>query len=98
MGIEGKVFVEFVVQTDGSVTDIRVKKGIGAGCDEEAIKAVKTAPKWNPGKNKGVAVRQQVVLPITFKLSGSDVKDEAKAPANAVEEVVVAGQQPAEPK
>ena len=98
MGIEGMVFVEFVVQTDGSVTDVRVKKGIGAGCDEEAIKAVQSSPKWNPGKNKGVAVKQQLVLPITFKLNGSDAKDEAKAPANAVEEVVVAGQQPAEPK
>ena len=98
MGIEGKVFVEFVVETDGSISNVRAKKGIGAGCDEQAVIAVKTAPKWNPAKNKGVVVRQQLVLPITFKLSGSDFKDEAKAPANAVEEVVVAGQQPAEPK
>ncbi len=94
MGIEGKVFVEFVVETDGSISNVRAKKGIGAGCDEQAVIAVKTAPKWNPAKNKGVVVRQQFVLPITFKLSGSDFKDEAKAPANSVSEVVVEGNTP----
>ena len=94
MGIEGKVFVEFIVETDGSISNVRAKKGIGAGCDEEAVIAVKTAPKWNPAKNKGVVVRQQVVLPISFKLSGSDFKDEAKAPANSVTEVVVEGNTP----
>jgi TonB family protein len=94
MGIEGTVFVEFVVQTDGSITDIRAKKGIGAGCDEEAIKAVQSLPKWNPGKNNGVAVKSRLVLPINFKLNGSNAKDEAKAPANATEEVVVVGQPP----
>jgi len=94
MGIEGMVFVEFIVETDGSISNVRAKKGIGAGCDEEAVIAVKTAPKWNPAKNKGVVVRQQVVLPVSFKLSGSDFKDEAKAPANSVIEVVVEGNTP----
>jgi TonB family protein len=93
MGIEGKVFVEFVVQTDGSITDVKVKKGIGAGCDEAAMNVVKTSPKWNPAKNKGMIVKQQMVLPIAFKLSGSDKKDEAKAPAEAMEEMVVVGEQ-----
>ena len=94
MGIEGIVFVEFVVQTDGSVTDVRAKKGIGAGCDEAAMQAVKSSPKWNPGKNKGIAVKQRMVLPISFKLGESDFKDEAKAPENSIEEVVVVGESP----
>lgn len=69
MGIEGRVFVEFVVNRDGSLTDIRVVKGIGAGCDEVAVHVIETAPKWSPGKQRGKAVRQRMVLPIIFKLA-----------------------------
>jgi TonB family protein len=94
IGVEGIVFVEFVVQIDGSVTDVRAKKGIGAGCDEAAMQAVKSSPKWNPGKNKGIAVKQRMVLPISFKLGGSEFKDEAKAPENSIDEVVVVGEAP----
>jgi periplasmic protein TonB len=47
MGIEGKVFVEFVINRDGSITDVRAIKGIGAGCDEEAVRVVQSAPPWN---------------------------------------------------
>lgn len=68
MGIEGKVFVQFVVNTDGSLTDVQAIKGIGAGCDEAAVEVVKNAPKWQPGKQRGRAVRVRMVLPITFKL------------------------------
>ncbi len=68
MGIEGKVFVEFVINRDGSITDVRAIKGIGAGCDEEAVRVVQSAPAWNPGKQRGKPVRQRYVVPITFKL------------------------------
>lgn len=68
MGVEGKVFVQFVVNTDGSLTDVQAIKGIGAGCDEAAVEVVKNAPKWKPGKQRGRAVRVRMVLPITFKL------------------------------
>ena len=68
MNVEGRVFVEFIVNKDGSLTDIRVIKGIGAGCDEEAVKVLESCPPWNPGKQRGVPVRQRMVLPITFKL------------------------------
>ena len=68
MGIEGKVFVEFVVDKDGSLTDVRAIKGIGAGCDEEAVRVIKSHPKWNPGKQRGKAVKQRMVMPIAFKL------------------------------
>lgn len=69
MGIEGRVFVEFVVEKDGSLTDVKAIKGIGAGCDELAVKVVQGAPKWKPGKQRGKPVRQKMVLPIVFKLN-----------------------------
>lgn len=68
MGIEGKVFVEFVIERDGSITDVKAIKGIGGGCDEEAVRVVESAPKWKPGKQRGKPVRQRMVLPISFKL------------------------------
>jgi periplasmic protein TonB len=68
MGVEGKVFVEFVINRDGSITDVKAIKGIGAGCDEEAVRVVQSAPPWNPGKQRGKPVRQRYVVPIIFKL------------------------------
>ncbi|MCX6244444.1 MAG: TonB family protein [Bacteroidetes bacterium] len=68
LGTQGKVFVTFVVEVDGSITDVRVLRGIGAGCDEEAIRVVKSMPKWVPGKQRGVPVRVQFNLPIKFTL------------------------------
>ncbi|WP_448518217.1 energy transducer TonB [Rhodoflexus sp.] len=68
MGVEGKVFVQFVVDRDGSITDVKVVKGIGAGCDEEAVRVIENAPKWKPGKQRGRPVKQRIVLPISFKL------------------------------
>ena len=68
MGIEGKVFVEFVIERDGTITDVKAIKGIGAGCDEEAVRVLQSAPKWKPGKQRGKPVRQRMVLPIAFKL------------------------------
>ncbi len=67
-GIFGRVFVTFVVETDGSVTDIKVLRGIGGGCDEEAIRVVTNMPKWIPGKQRGKPVRVQFNLPIKFTL------------------------------
>jgi protein TonB len=68
MGIEGKVFVQFVVDKDGSISQVQAIKGIGAGCDEEAVRVLREAPKWKPGKQRGRPVRVRMVLPITFKL------------------------------
>ena len=67
-GIQGRVFVTFVVERDGSVTDVRVLRGIGGGCDEEAIRVVKSMPKWTPGKQRGKSVRVQYNLPVKFTL------------------------------
>ncbi|OJJ16581.1 energy transducer TonB [marine bacterium AO1-C] len=68
MGVEGRVFLQFVVEKDGSITDIKVLKGIGSGCDEEAVRVLKAAPKWKAGKQRGVAVRVRRSIPIMFKL------------------------------
>ena len=68
-GIEGKVFVEFYIEKDGTVTDGKVLKGIGYGCDEEALRVIGLMPKWYPGKQRGKAVRVRYTLPINFKLS-----------------------------
>lgn len=68
LNIEGRVFVQFVVGKDGSLTDVTVIRGIGGGCDEEAIRVLKGAPGWKPGKQRGKPVRVKMVLPITFKI------------------------------
>ncbi len=67
-GISGRVFLTFVVERNGSITDVRVLRGIGGGCDEEAIRVVESMPKWTPGKQRGVPVRVQFNLPIKFTL------------------------------
>ena len=67
-GIEGKVFVQFVVEKDGSMSDFVVAKGIGAGCDEEAVRVLKMAPNWSPGKQRGKPVRVRMILPIKFEI------------------------------
>ncbi len=69
LDIEGKVFVQFVVDKDGSLTDVKVLKGIGSGCDQEAVRVIQEAPKWNPGKQRGRPVRVRMVMPIVFTLS-----------------------------
>ena len=69
MGIEGTVFVVFVVNTDGSIQDVEILRGIGGGADEEAVRVVRAAPNWEPGKQRGKPVRVKMRLPIRFKLN-----------------------------
>ena len=69
MGVEGRVFCEFVVNKDGTLQDVKVIRGIGAGCDEEAIRVIQSAPAWKPGKQRGKAVRSRFNLAIIFKLN-----------------------------
>ena len=70
--IEGRVYVTFVVEKDGTVTNPKVLRDIGSGCGEEAIRLVKTMPKWSPGEQRGVPVRVQYGLPINFQLPKND--------------------------
>jgi len=68
MGIEGKVYVEFIINQDGSLTDFQILKGIGADCDDEALRVLKASPKWAPGKQRGKPVKVKMALPIIFVL------------------------------
>lgn len=66
--IQGRVFVSFVVEPDGSISNVGILRGIGGGCDEEALRVVQSMPKWKPGKQRGSAVRCSFTVPIIFKL------------------------------
>jgi len=67
-GIKGKVIIEFVVDKDGYVADVTIKKGIGGGCDEEAMRIVKKMPQWKPATHNGKPINVKMVLPINFSL------------------------------
>lgn len=67
-GVEGRIFVSFTVNAEGDVSDVKVVKGLGSGLDEETIRAVKTLPKFIPGKQNGRAVSVSFTVPITFKI------------------------------
>ncbi|HEX6226632.1 MAG TPA: energy transducer TonB [Chryseolinea sp.] len=69
MGVEGSVFVSFVVDKEGNISDPQVIKGISADCDKEAIRVVKAMPPWKPGKQNGKPVKSRFVLPIKFRLA-----------------------------
>lgn len=68
LNVSGRVFLRFVIEKDGSITDIQVLKGIGAGCDEEAVRVLSNSPKWIPGKQRGNNVRVYMTVPILFIL------------------------------
>lgn len=67
-GIQGKVYITFVVNTDGSITDARVARGVDPSLDKEALRVVNTLPKWKPGKQRGEEVRVSYTVPINFVL------------------------------
>ncbi len=67
--IQGRVIVKFVVEKDGSIGAADIVKGVDKDLDREAIRVVKKMPKWQPGKNNGVAVRSYFTLPVVFKLA-----------------------------
>lgn len=66
--IQGRVFAEFVVNVDGTLSDIKIAKGIGNGCDEEALRVLKLDYKWTPGQQRGKPVKQKMVMPVAFVL------------------------------
>jgi periplasmic protein TonB len=67
-GVEGLVAVEFVVEIDGSISQLAIARGIGYGCDEEAMRVVAMLKKWSPGILDGEAVRTRMKFPVKFKL------------------------------
>lgn len=68
MGVQGRIFVQFIVEIDGSLSDIRVLKGIGAGCDEEALRVMRLVPQFIPAKQGDVRVPVKMIIPINFNL------------------------------
>lgn len=69
MGIGGIVYTSFIINSNGSIEDIKILRGVGGGCDDEAIRVIKGMPKWNPGKQDGNAVNVKLNLPINFILN-----------------------------
>ncbi|MEY3678035.1 MAG: hypothetical protein RI924_176 [Bacteroidota bacterium] len=69
-GVQGKVFVSFVVESNGSLSNLKIIRGIGSGCDEEALRVMRSSPSWKPGILDGKPVRSSFVLPIVFQLAG----------------------------
>jgi protein TonB len=66
--VQGKVFLTFVVEKNGSLSSFKVLREPGAGLGKEAIRVMKLSPKWKPGTQKGIAVRQQYTVPVNFSL------------------------------
>jgi protein TonB len=66
--IQGKVFVSFIIAKDGTVTDAKIARGVDPMLDYEALRFIKSMPKWNPGKDKGKVVAVQLTMPINFAL------------------------------
>ena len=66
--VAGRVIVEFLIQPDGSLTDVAVVKRLGSGLDEEAVRLIKAAPKWAPARSQGQPVKQKMILPVVFTL------------------------------
>jgi TonB family protein len=78
-GIEGRVYVTFVVDKLGNIKDARILKGIGGGCDEEALRVINLMPQWIPGKQDGVPVQVQYNLPINFALGSHGKASESNS-------------------
>jgi len=68
MGIEGKVYIQFIIDETGTLTNIELMRGIGAGCDEEAKRVLSLTPAWTPGKQRGRPVKVRMIVPVFFKL------------------------------
>jgi protein TonB len=75
MGIEGKVFIQFIVGKDGRISDPIVVKGINEECDKEAIRVLLNAPPWNPGKQRGRPVNVRMVIPINYKILSNTLEN-----------------------
>ena len=67
-GVQGRVMVDFVIEKDGKVTDVRVVKSVSPELDAEAVKVVSASPKWKPGRRAGEKVRVSMTIPVEFRL------------------------------
>ena len=77
-GIQGRVICRFIITSTGEIKDIEVLRGVEASLDREAVRVLRSMPKWIPGKQGGKAVNVYYTLPISFRLKGTDVPEEEK--------------------
>lgn len=68
--IQGTIYFQFVIDTKGNITDVKILRGIGGGCDEEALRVIKMMPTWNPGRQNGRTVRVLYNMAVIFKIQG----------------------------
>lgn len=68
MGVEGTVIVGFLINSDGTISNVEIIRGIGGGADEEAVRVVQNSPNWSPAQQKGQVVNSRMKLPVRFKL------------------------------
>ncbi len=103
LGIEGTVIVVFEIQKDGSIRNVEILRGIGGGADEEAVRVVQNAPRWEPGKQRGREVTTRMRLPIRFKLASLDgsitasaklIEEKRIIPSGPLQEIAVIGYVP----
>lgn len=67
-GVQGRVFIKFIVEKDGSISNVEVNRSVNPDLDNEAIQVIKSMPKWNPAKQNGTEVRAYYYVPVTFRL------------------------------
>jgi protein TonB len=77
-GIEGKVFVQFIVEADGQVSNVEIRRGLSETLNEESLRVFRSMPAWEPGYQKGKAVRVQYVVPVYFQLDKKSIKKAQK--------------------
>ena len=87
-GLTGKVILEFIVQKDGQLSDIKVRAGIGSGCDEEAIRVLSSSPPWKAALQNGKPVAQKMIIPIVFKPKNQGTADVKKDYPTMVKESI----------
>ncbi len=78
-GVQGTCYITFVIDKEGNTSNVKVLRGIGGGCDEEAVRVIQSMPKWEPGTQRGKAVRVQFNMPVKFALSDGGKKDDTKS-------------------
>ena len=93
-GVQGTVFVTFVIEKDGRITNVKVLRGVGGGLDEESVRVIRNMPRWKPGTQRGKAVRVQYNMPIRFILAD----DNATKPLTKKEKKALKKKQKAEAK
>lgn len=92
LGVEGTVIVVFEIHKDGSIHNVEILRGIGGGADEEAVRVVQNSPRWEPGKQRGRAVKTRMRLPIRFKIASSKNSNSETAKLN--EEIIPVSESP----